>query len=83
VKGAHTDRNVLVHVGQTEYRAITEMKSTKAECALALIGWLPIDEVHLVEGDPKSQDQETNDKVMKALEFLKKVSSLPIMLTNV
>jgi len=65
-------------VGSTEYFGAMPLQDPKPEYGLALVCWLPIDEIHLVEGD----GTEAKDQVAKALDLLERVSQLPVFLTN-
>lgn len=68
------ERAVQRKIGDTTYLGIKPLESPAPEMGLALIAWLPIDELHVVQGD--------DDKVAKALELLSKISDLPFFLTN-
>ena len=68
-------RTVTRKIGDTSYFAASPIQEAKPDQALALIAWLPIDELHIVQGD--------DDKVNKALELLSKISDLPFFVTNV
>jgi hypothetical protein len=67
-------RFVTRKVGDTVYQAVMAPADIKPAFALALIGWLPIDELHIVEGD--------DNKVANALKLLSTVSQLPFFTTN-
>jgi hypothetical protein len=69
-----TQRYVNRTIGQTTYQAAKVPLGVQPDFELALIGWLPIDEFQVVEGN--------DDKVAKALELLEKVSNIPFSLTT-
>lgn len=63
------------HIGDTAYEAATVAPEWDLQYSPAIIGWLPIDEIHLIEGPDKTAED-------KAIEFLQEFSGLPIYLTN-
>jgi hypothetical protein len=65
-----------VTVGDTKYTAARPPDGIVPKWGVAIIGWLPIDEIHIVDGDDK-------DRVHKALSMLQQYSQLPLYLTNV
>jgi len=62
-------------IGDTTYPAISISPYWKLDYEVAIIGWLPIDEIHLVESEDKTE-------LDKAIDFLQEFSNLPIYLTN-
>lgn len=67
---------ILRNIGDTTYTAVSPDPNWQLEYLPAIIGWLPIDEIHLVE----DTDQQSMNK---AIDFLQKFSNLPVYLTNV
>jgi len=69
-------RYVSRTVGSTTYDAVSPLDNEKPDFSLAIIGWLPIDELHLV-------DSEDKDEITKAMDFMSMMGiSLPTYLTN-
>lgn len=64
--------------GDTIYRAAGPIIGEPPQYDLALVAWLPIDELHIVEGDEGRNDS----KIAKAIEVLSRISNLPVFLTN-
>ena len=62
-------------IGDTTYKAISLPNSVELKYEPAIIGWLPIDEIHLVDSPDK-------DEINEALKFLSDYTSLPTYLTN-
>jgi hypothetical protein len=62
-------------VGETQYIAARPIENKKLKCGLAIVGWLPITELHVV-------DSPDTDKLETALNKLKDLSKIPIFLTN-
>lgn len=62
-------------IGQTQYIAARPIDNKQPKCSLAIVGWLPITELHVV-------DTPDTDKLETALNKLKDLSKIPIFLTN-
>lgn len=62
-------------IGDTKYRGVSLPCDVDLHYEPAIIGWLPIDEIHVIDSEDKSD-------VDKALEFLKDYSNLPVYVTN-
>ena len=63
-------------VGSTTYEAVAPIKDVTPEFGIAIIGWFPIDELHIVHSDDNSE----MDRIMKALKDIN--PSIPTFLTN-
>jgi hypothetical protein len=71
-----SERYVQRTVGSTTYNAVAPLTTEKPVFSLAIIGWLPIDELHVVNSEDKSD-------LDKALDLLKNLTSdMPVFLTN-
>lgn len=69
-------RHVTRTIGSTVYDAMKPLDNEKPIYKLAIIGWLPIDELHIVDSEDKSE-------IDKALDLLKNLTSdMPVFLTN-
>ena len=69
-------RYVQRTVGDTTYAAASPIEGEKPDFGIAIIGWFPIDELHLVYSDDRSD-------MDKALDLLKNInSSIPTYITD-
>ena len=77
------DRYVDVEVGDLTYNMVRPLAGYKAEYKLAIIGKIPVAELHLVVGDMKENDPDVNNVIEEAMAFLDKtVYSLPVYATD-
>lgn len=72
------DRYTVCQVGEMTYDAVAPIENRPPMDKLALVAWLPIDEINIVDND------EMLDKspIEKALEFLAGHSALPVYVTD-
>ncbi len=74
---------VDVEVGDLVYQAVGLPKGYAHKWQLAMIGKLPISELHYVIGDMKENEPDVNDSIEKALEILGGMSlQLPLYATD-
>ena len=70
--GRHTVRTV----GSTVYDAVAPIENETPKFSIAIIGWFPIDELHVVHTDDKSE-------IDRALDLLKSINSnIPTFITD-
>lgn len=69
-------RYVQRTIGSTTYKAVAPIEGDVLDHSLAIIGWLPIDELHLVQ----SEDNQEMDRIMKALKDID--PNIPVFLTG-
>lgn len=69
-------RHVMRTVGSTTYEGIAPIENETPDYGIAIIGWLPVDELHVVHTDDNSE----MDRIMKALKDID--PSIPMFLTN-
>ena len=78
-KGAPIDgRTVKRIIGEAQYTALGPITGNLPKHDTALIAWLPIDEIDIVD----SNEFEDKSPVMEALEFLSSQTALPIFVTD-
>lgn len=65
-------------IGELTYEAYRPIEGHPPQDDLALVAWLPIDEIHIVD----NEDMQDKSPVAKALEFLSAQTSLPIFITD-
>lgn len=65
-------------IGELQYEAVRPLEGHAPQEELALVAWLPIDEIHIVD----NEDMQDKSPVMKALDFLVGQTSLPVYVTN-
>jgi hypothetical protein len=85
-KGTPDDENkgyVNVEVGDLTYRAVGYPKNYLPAWKLAMIGKLPIGELHYVVGDMKENEPDVNETIEKALSILEGMDlQLPLYATD-
>jgi hypothetical protein len=65
-------------VGELKYTAVRPIENNPPKDRLALVAWLPIDEIDLVDSD----EMEDKSDIATALEFLAGQTALPLFVTN-
>ncbi|MHA1951262.1 MAG: hypothetical protein ACW987_15515 [Candidatus Thorarchaeota archaeon] len=72
------DRYTSRLVGEMTYDAVAPIEDHPPQDQLALIAWLPIDEIDIVD----SKDMQDKSPVMDAIAFLAGQSALPVFITD-
>jgi hypothetical protein len=72
------DRYTVVEVGEMTYDAVAPIEDHPPQDKLALIAWMPIDEINIVDSPDISDKSEIDD----ALAFLAGQCALPVYLTD-
>jgi hypothetical protein len=71
-------RHVMRQIGEMTYEAIAPMEEHPPQEQVALVAWLPIDEIDIVD----NPDIEDKSPVMEALSFLAHQTALPVYITD-
>lgn len=78
-----TERMGVRTCGSTSYAGGGPIKGEDPKYQPAIIGWLPIDEVHVIGGDIVKNPADINEKIKQTLRRLQNMTvQLPIFLTN-
>jgi hypothetical protein len=72
------DRYTVSEVGEMTYDAVAPIENHPPKDRLALIAWMPIDEINIVD----SPDVSDKSEIEEALSFLAGSCALPIFLTD-
>ena len=72
------DRYIERKIGEMVYNAVAPLEKCPPEEQMALVAWLPIDEIDIVN----NEDMQDKSPVVQALEFLAGQTSLPIFITD-
>ena len=77
------DRIFNRQIGDLSYPAALPPKGWEPEYGVAIIARIPIDEIHLVVGNPDENEPEMNEIIQKAIDFLGGLDlDLPVFLTD-